>query len=350
VLIWGGPGTGKTSFINQVARRLDVPIETIIASIREPSDFAGLPVVKKEGVVFEPPAWACRLSEVGERGGILFIDEISTTPPAVQAALLRVIHEGVVGDITLPPTVSKVAAANPPEQAAGGWTLAPPLANRFVHFEWGLDHERWADGAIDRWKTSGSDIPILPEDWEAGIPEALSLVSAYIRHRPAHLYALPQHEAEAGMAWPSPRTWEMAAILMAAADATGVSDDVRVSMVAGAIGSAAALEFINWTKDLDLPDPEFLLENPNKYKVPKRSDQVYAVLSSVLAAAINNLTKERWMATWSILAKTAQEKAPDIAAFAARTLIRKVDLNSGLPIPKKEIAVFHPILKEAGII
>ena len=59
-------------------------------------------------------------------------DEISTAPPAVQAALLRVVLERTVGDLRLPDAVSLVAAANTPEQAAGGWELSPPLANRFL--------------------------------------------------------------------------------------------------------------------------------------------------------------------------------------------------------------------------
>lgn len=350
VLIWGGPGTGKTSFVNQVAHELGVPIETIIASIREPSDFGGLPVVRKDGVAFEPPAWAKRLASIeDEKGGILFIDEISTTPPAVQAALLRVIHEGVVGDITLPKTIAKVAAANPPEQAAGGWTLAPPLANRFVHFEWETNFEKWADGALHGWSADGY-VPILPPNWRDRIPDAMALVSSYIRHRPAHLYQIPQHEAEAGKAWASPRTWEMAAILMAAANAAGVSEDVRVTMVSGAIGPSTAHEFINWTNDLDLPDPEWLLKHPEKFKVPSRQDRVYAVLSSVLTATISKVTKERWMACWAILAKAAKDKSPDIAAFAARTLISKVDEHSNLPLPKKEIAAFAPILKEINLL
>ena len=45
-------------------------------------------------------------------------------------ALLRVVLERTVGDLTLPHDVAIVAAANPPEQAADGWDLSPPLANR----------------------------------------------------------------------------------------------------------------------------------------------------------------------------------------------------------------------------
>src|SRR5262245_62386462 len=98
------------------------PCEVVIASIREPSDFAGLPVVVADGGVrFAPPRWARRLHGAGR--GVLFLDEISTAPPAVQAALLRVVLERVVGDLELPAAVAVVAAANPPE--AGGRRLGP---------------------------------------------------------------------------------------------------------------------------------------------------------------------------------------------------------------------------------
>ena len=43
-LLIGDPGTAKTSKVNALARALELPIETVIAAIREPSDFAGLPV------------------------------------------------------------------------------------------------------------------------------------------------------------------------------------------------------------------------------------------------------------------------------------------------------------------
>jgi hypothetical protein len=42
----------------------------------------------------------------GDGYGILFLDEISTDPPAVQVALLRVVLERVVGDFELPADVA----------------------------------------------------------------------------------------------------------------------------------------------------------------------------------------------------------------------------------------------------
>lgn len=122
VLLWGAPGTGKTSAIKAMSAALGLPCETVIASIREPSDFAGLPVMADGKVIFAPPRWARNLA-THERG-VLFLDEISTAPPAVQAALLRVVLERVVGDLALPEAITVIAAANPPEYAADGWDLS----------------------------------------------------------------------------------------------------------------------------------------------------------------------------------------------------------------------------------
>src|ERR1700761_2009814 len=106
VLLWGAPGTGKTSAIRAMADAAGLPCETVIASIREPSDFAGLPVVVGQGVRFAPPAWAQRLAAAGR--GLLFLDELSTAPPGVQGALLRVVLGRGGG------------ALHPPAQGAGG--------------------------------------------------------------------------------------------------------------------------------------------------------------------------------------------------------------------------------------
>src|ERR1700682_4142659 len=98
VLLWGPPGIGKSSSVAALAARRRQPIEIVVGSVREPSDFCGLPVVAGDGhsVVMAPPAWAERLAAAGQ--GILFLDELSTAAPAVQAAMLRVVLDRVGGD------------------------------------------------------------------------------------------------------------------------------------------------------------------------------------------------------------------------------------------------------------
>src|SRR5215471_8362153 len=97
VCLWGDPGIGKSSLIHAAAAADDVPCETVIGSPREPRDFAGLPVVTEHGVRMEPRAWAKRLHAA--QAGYLFLDGLSTSSPAVQAALLGVAFECRVGDL-----------------------------------------------------------------------------------------------------------------------------------------------------------------------------------------------------------------------------------------------------------
>lgn len=153
VLLWGEPGIGKTAALTQLAAALDLPLTTVIASVHEPSDFSGLPVVgddpAAQGVPMAPPDWAVRLVLAGR--GLLFLDELSTAPPAVQAALLRLVLERRIGALQLPPGVRIVAAANPRSSAADGWELSPPLANRFVHLRWTHDHEVVVRGLGGTW-------------------------------------------------------------------------------------------------------------------------------------------------------------------------------------------------------
>lgn len=82
VLLWGEPGIGKTAALTQLAAALDLPLTTVIASVHEPSDFSGLPIVgddpAEQGVPMAPPDWAVRLVQAGR--GLLFLDELSTAP------------------------------------------------------------------------------------------------------------------------------------------------------------------------------------------------------------------------------------------------------------------------------
>lgn len=67
ILIWGPPGVGKTATITHLANELNLPIEVVIASIREPSDFNGLPVVDGGDVIFAPPKLGEKILEFFQR-------------------------------------------------------------------------------------------------------------------------------------------------------------------------------------------------------------------------------------------------------------------------------------------
>jgi hypothetical protein len=346
VLLWGGAGLGKSSAVREMAQAAGLPCETVIASIREPSDFAGLPIVGEGGaaVHFAPPSWAGRLAVAGT--GVLFLDEISTAPPAVQAALLRVVLERTVGDLELPDEIAVVAAANPPEQAADGWDLSPPLANRFCHLDWDLTASEWAEGILAGF--SQPAVPSLPDDrLRAELAATRASVGAFVSARPHLLHAHPGNEAAAGRAWPSPRSWEMATRLMAACLVSGAVEEVVALLVAGAVGVGAAAEFLAWREDLDLPDPETVLADPASFRLPDRGDRAYAALASVTAAVIANNTPERWEAAWTAISAATGEGQADIAVAAVRSLI--AHRPDGAVPPAHVLTKMTPVLRTAGL-
>ena len=163
--------------------------------------------------------------------------------------------------------------------------------------------------------------------------------------RPSVVVAPPSERAAAGRAWPSPRTWELAAELLAAARLAQVPPPVRTALVCGCVGEGPGLELLAWLADLDLPDPEAVLADPGGFQLPERGDRAYAVLMSVAAAVAARATPERWTAGWEVLGR-AGEQVPDVAALAARTLVRCRPEGAATPA---QAAVFLPLLRDAGL-
>ena len=343
VLLWGAPGTGKTSLVQALGAAAGLPVEVVIGSIREPSDFAGLPVVTGGGVRLAAPAWALRLAAAGD--GLLFLDELTTSPPAVQAAMLRVVLERVVGDVALPAAVRIVAAANPPDQAADGWDLAAPLANRLVHLDWVAEASDVADGLVLGFPAPAvARAPVLADGGEQAA--ARGAVAAFLRVRPALLLVVPQQAASAGRGWPSPRSWETVARLLGACALARACPEVRAALAVGAVGEGAALEFLSWLEHADLPDPALVLADPDAFDLPDRSDRAYAVLSAVTSYAVVRGDEDSWLRCWQVVARAAAA-APDVAALAARTLARHRPPGAVLPATVLELA---PVLRAAGLL
>lgn len=321
VLLWGEPGIGKTAALTQLADALDLPLTTVIASVHEPSDFSGLPVVgddpAAQGVPMAPPDWAVRLAKAGR--GLLFLDELSTAPPAVQAALLRLVLERRVGALRLPPGVRIVAAANPRSSMADGWELSSPLANRFVHLQWTYQHDVVVRGLGGTWPMA--TLPTLdPERLSEAVAFARRAVCTLLGARPKLVHQLPKNETRRGGPWPSPRSWEMTLRLIAFATAADTSREVLSMLVRGTVGDGPGLELLASLDRMDLPDPETLLADPAAAVLPERGDLRQIVLDGVVEAVRRRPDQSRWDAAWSLLVLALDTGAPDLVVVPAATL------------------------------
>jgi hypothetical protein len=83
---------------------------------------------------------------------------------------LRAVVDKAFGDLELDPTrVTLVAAANPSAYAAGGWDLAAPLANRFMHYTFDLQPQEWCSNFPNYWgeppKLRFGQREVREEDW-----------------------------------------------------------------------------------------------------------------------------------------------------------------------------------------
>lgn len=302
--IWGPPGTGKTAAITAMAAEQNAHMETLISSTLDPCEVWGYLRPTQNGVIYDPPPWARRLRQALDRGqrAWLFLDELNCGPPSIQAALLRVIQERQVGELSIEGCYV-IAAANPVEDAADGGILSSSTGNRFGHVDWEIDPMAWVAGELSGWGRTR-----LPPEAAAS-----AKIASFIRRHPDSLLACAKTREEArGRAWPSPRAWSNAAKALAYSRA----DDAQ-SVVAACVGDAAARSWAEYQAAHDLPDPEDVLAG--KAAIPSRGDQAHAALAAVIAAALaeHEQRRSRIDRAWAILANVR----PDLAIVPARALL-----------------------------
>ena len=178
--IWGAPGIGKSSIVRQIAERRRMPLIDIRASLLDPTDLRGIPMIQDGTAVWCPPSF---LPKKSDKPGILFLDEINAAPPLVQAALYQLILDRRVGEYELPEGWRIIAAGNRREDKAVTFRLSSALANRFIHLNLEVDPDDW-----HAWATNHG---IIPE------------VTAFLKYRPQLLQAASEDE----QAFATPRSW-----------------------------------------------------------------------------------------------------------------------------------------------
>ncbi len=278
VLLWGKPGEGKSSFLESLSQP-NFPVLTLIASIHDPTDFSGLPIMQDGKVHYAIPEWVENFGEEGE--GILFLDELTTAPPSVQAALLRVVLERKVGFHDLPEKVRIVSAANPPDLMTGGWELSPPLRNRFVHLPWELSAEVYKNALLNGY--DNAPLPnISKEEHAAALQEYKLLVHGFLSRNPNLLTSSPETDR---YGFASPRSWDYAAALMASCAVLNLSplqgnteSKVFLELLSGCVGEGITANFLGFLKNLKVPNPEHILDGKTKIKLEELNESELFIL------------------------------------------------------------------------
>ena len=219
-LVRGHPGIGKSTVAAALAAEMGLPLIDIRLAQRDPVDLCGVwfPDKDKHALEAYPPRWAL---DAAERPCFIFLDEINAAVTKLhQAAAYQIVLEKRVGEVRFHPDTVVMAAGNLDDDHAIVTPLSSALCNRFAHFTLRVDAPTWLIWAA-----------------EAGLhPSILAYVG---RHGEEVLYA---YDGEA-MAFPTPRSWEMASRVLAVA-----ADADRKRLVSACIGTAAAEQFFSWLR------------------------------------------------------------------------------------------------------
>lgn len=364
VIFWGMPGVGKSQITAAIARIAGMTVFVILASIREPADFLGLPVPQDGVLKYMPPEWARAAANCDF--ACIILDETTTCAPATQAALLRVIHERVVGDLELPGTVRMICAANPKSIAVGGRDISAPLANRMLHYECGMpDVDSWREYMIGGGGDSHDDVDTNPEEeqnrvlnlWPEAYASARGLWSSFMRKFPALLMQMPPAgNPQASRAWPSPRSCEMAARCTASAIVHRMDEIDSDRMIAMAVGEVVAKQFNTFMSENSMPDIVDWLDGKVEWEPdPRRPDLTFAVFDSAAAlikpkgedAKAQEKRQARADALWHHMA-IVSKTTPDVAVNAGITLVGAG--FGGGEIATDIMADLMPVVDAAGML
>ncbi len=181
VFIWGAPGIGKSSLVEQFARNLGLECVSLLGSQLAPEDIIGVPQIEGGKSTFCPPRTIAR-----EEPYCLFLDELNACSHEVQKSFYSLIHEKRVGEYTMPAGSIVIGAGNRTQDSAIVKQMSSALINRMVHVHLEVSHRDWLE-------------------W-AGANAIHGDIIAYIGLRPDHLWSQPPKHEEP---FSTPRAWHM---------------------------------------------------------------------------------------------------------------------------------------------
>lgn len=344
LLIWSPPGCGKTAAVEVAARSLGLAYWVQVQSQEDPVDTCGVIVPDHAGRTsdrYVPAYWsrACTAPH------LLFYDEVTTCDSSQFAAMLRATDDSrSMHGCTLHPGTIIIAAANPPEMAAGAAReLPPPVLSRFRH--WRIDASyalAWMRGE------PGLDARIVKAlSYQADATRSavmVRVVGAYLdRNLAAALATAEETRAAVERQDPlaTPRGWTRAA--SEAPDSPEIWGEW--------VGDKWAAGFLAWFASQDLPDPQAIADG-KETRVPDRGDAVMATAGS-LAAVLGVKPAEarlKHVMTWFAAAAVAGHAAD--CATGIRVMAREVAAGGIGAIRfsryAKEMGPYAAMLRAAG--
>lgn len=228
VFIHGSPGIGKSYIIAEVAKKHNLELVDVRLSQMDPVDLRGVPAIRDEQTVWMPPIFFPREAD---SSGILFLDELNSAPPSVQAAIYQLVLNRKMGEYELPQGWRIICAGNRISDRGVVFRLPTPLANRMVHLS----------------------VEARFEDFKLfAIREGLHLfVIGFLGFRPDLLTSEPVIEDDSNPAFATPRSYHMLSNVLKTS-----SDTSRIApIIYGLIGYGAGIEFLSYVKVYEkLPD------------------------------------------------------------------------------------------------
>lgn len=273
----GPSGIGKSEVVFQSSALLaeDVSNWMGVVDLRlaqmDPTDLRGIPHVGEDGRTH----WARPDFLPSTGSGILFLDELTSAPPAVQAAAYQLCL--TPWDFGVPKSWMVIAAGNRKSDRGVTFNIAAPLQNRLCDIDVATTLDDFTDHGIDK-----------------GVrPEVLS----FLRDRPDFLHKF-EGKGDIGP-FPSPRSW------FAVSDTLSLDVPVadRAELIRGDVGSEAGVAFEAHMRVWEsMPRIDDILEGKT-VPVPKDLSTRYCVAMGLAV----RLDKSNFDKAWAFLKQMPAE-------------------------------------------
>ena len=274
LFLWGPPGIGKSELVAGITKELGGKMYDLRLAQMDPTDIRGIPYYNKENGLMD---WAPPIDLPSKEDAdkypvvVLFLDEMNSAAPSVQAAAYQLILNRRIGKYVLPDNVVMVAAGNREGDKGVTFRMPAPLANRFVHLEMRVDFDSWL-----QWAANNN----IHKD-----------VIGYISFAKQDLYDFDPKSASRSFA--TPRSWTFVSELLE----DELSESTITDLVAGTIGDGVAVKFMAHRKIASrMPKPSDILAGKVKDLDVKEVSAMYSLTISMcyeLKDAYTKLGKEK---------------------------------------------------------